>query len=76
MKRLLSKKWTWVLVFVLVGGIIFGSHAVVSAAERKEAENTARGQVPVDAVLETSERDDGMYQFQFYSCLLYTSRCV
>lgn len=67
MKRFLSKKWTWVLVFVLVGGIIFGSHAVVSAAERKEAENTARGQVPVDAVLETSERDDGMYQFQFYS---------
>lgn len=67
MRQFLSKKWTWVLMFVLVGGIIFGSHAVVSAAERKEAENTARGQVPADAVLETSERDDGMYQFQFYS---------
>lgn len=67
MKKNFSKKWIWGVIFVFAVGAVFGTRAVVSAAGRQEAERTAREYVPSDSVLEFSERDDGMYQFQFYS---------
>ena len=67
MSKQISRKVVWVLAPVLVAGILVGGRAVVSAADRQEAENKARTYVPEDAALQGKERDDGAYKFHFYS---------
>ncbi len=67
MKEKLSRKALWVLVPVLVVGILVGGRAVVSAADRQEAENKAKTCVPEDAVLQGKDREDGVYKFYFFS---------
>lgn len=67
MNRKLSKKVALVAIPVLAVGILVGGRAVVSAADRQEAQNAAQAYVPADAVLQEQETDDGAYKFRYYA---------
>ena len=67
MNKKLSKKVVWVVAPVMALTVLIGGRAVVSAADRQEAENLAKTCVPTDAVLRERETDDGCYKFQYYS---------
>lgn len=67
MKKKISKKVLWALVPVLAAGVLVGGRAVVSAAERQEAENMAKTCVPADAVLQGKETEEGTYKFYYYA---------
>lgn len=67
MKKKISKKIIWAAVPVLAVCVLLGGRAMVSAADRQEAEKKAKAYVPEDAVLQEKETEDGMYKFYYYS---------